>query len=96
MVVSVNIRWNQIRQIFDISASPVFVGRPTAGNEDFFNDVELRISPRLQIGREIIPEQPMIQKGFVFLISEIRENHLVKKCPILMTDKETEFMASVL
>ena len=52
------------------------LARDALGEQDALDDVQPREGPRLEVGREVLAEQPVVEEGLVHLVRQVRPDDL--------------------
>ena len=95
-VEAFDIRRQQREQIAHVAGRVLTIAGDALRKQDSLHNVQLRVIPRLEIGRQFVAQQPMIQKLFVLLILQIRQHNRAEEIGVLLVQEETQFVTRIL
>ena len=72
------------------------LGSEPVGQEHAFDGVELSVAPRLQIVREIILQQPVVDEGPILLGPQAGQHDCLEKLRIFLEQEEVQLVAGML
>ena len=79
-----------------MALGPRPVGGDAVGEENAFDRIELAVTPWLEVAREIVLEEPVIEERPVLFGLEPRENDRAEERRILLEQEDVQFVAGML